>query len=195
MAGQLEKRGHSVWRARLFLGRDGDGKRRYWDQTIHGNKTEARAVLTRMLLAKDTGDVLVDNRISVDEYLDRLLESSVKPRVRAKTYREYKATLHRSVRPKLGARCHTSVRPADVQDLYSDLQAKGKSTRLTHMLLKGALLPGVRLADVGEEPGRTMSPRPSGNPRARCTRSRRTRLSATSRRQQARGGHRSSTCS
>lgn len=158
MAGQLEKRGHNVWRARVFLGRDGDGKRRYWDQTIHGNKTDAQAVLTRMLLAKDTGDVLVDNRISVDEYLDRWLESAVKPRVRAKTYREYKATLHRNVRPKLGARRLTSVRPADVQDLYTDLQAKGKSARLTHVLLKGALKQAVAWQMLAKNPADYVTP-------------------------------------
>ena len=158
MAGRLESRGKNVWRARVFLGRDNDGKRKYWDRTIHGNKTEAQAVLTRMLLAKDTGEVLVDNRISVDEYLDRWLESAVKPRVRAKTYREYKATLHRYVRPKLGARRLTSLRPQDVQDLYTDLQAKGKSARLTHVLLKGALKQAVAWQMLAKNPADYVTP-------------------------------------
>ena len=158
MAGRLENRGKNVWRARVFVGRDGDSKQKYWYKTIHGNKTEAQAVLNRMLLAKDTGEILVDNRITMDEYLDRWLETAVKPRVRAKTYREYRATLHRNVRPKLGARRLTSVRPQDVQDLYTDLQAKGKSARLTHVLMKGALKQAVAWQMLAKNPADYVTP-------------------------------------
>jgi len=82
----------------------------------------------------------------------------VKPRVRAKTYREYKATLRRNVRSKLGARRLTSVRPADVQKLYTELQSKGKSPRLTHVLLKGALKQAVAWQMLARNPADYVTP-------------------------------------
>jgi len=41
MAGQVIKRGDKNWLVRVFMGRDGNGKRRYLNKTIRGNKKDA----------------------------------------------------------------------------------------------------------------------------------------------------------
>ena len=43
-------------------------------------------------------------KITLNEYLDRWLETAVKPRVREKTYQDYDAMLRRHIRPSVGER-------------------------------------------------------------------------------------------
>ena len=47
MAGQIIKRGEKTWLVRIFMGRNGNGKRRYLNKTIRGTKKKADAYLTR----------------------------------------------------------------------------------------------------------------------------------------------------
>jgi Phage integrase, N-terminal SAM-like domain len=42
--------------------------------------------------------------MSLDGYLDKWLETAAKPKLRAKTHRDYEALLRRYVRPALGSR-------------------------------------------------------------------------------------------
>lgn len=154
MAGQIIKRGERNFLVRVYLGRDAEGKRKYENRTVRGTKKDAQAMLTRLLLAKDTGQVVEDPRKTLNEYLDEWLEAAVKPRVRGRTYREYAATLRRYVRPVLGAQRLISIRPVDVQDLYSGMQQQGRSgsVRLTHTLLKGALAQAVKWQMLNRNP-------------------------------------------
>ncbi|HKO45153.1 MAG TPA: site-specific integrase [Pyrinomonadaceae bacterium] len=47
MAGQIIKRGDKTWLLRIFMGRDGSGKRRYMNKTVRGNKKDAEAFLRK----------------------------------------------------------------------------------------------------------------------------------------------------
>ena len=41
-AGQIIPRGEDTWLVRIFMGRDGNGKRRYLNKTIRGKKKDAQ---------------------------------------------------------------------------------------------------------------------------------------------------------
>jgi hypothetical protein len=43
MRGHLEDRGQKVWRAKVYAGRQDDGRRLYATRTFHGNKRFAEA--------------------------------------------------------------------------------------------------------------------------------------------------------
>lgn len=146
MAGQLINRGKNTWLIRVHLGRDGKGKRKYANKTVHGTKKEAQTVLNQMLLQKDTGRFVQDSRVTLGEYLDEWLRTAVKPRVRIGTHDGYAATLRRYVRPRLGAMRLQSVRPTDIQAIYNAMQDRGQagSVRYTHTILKGALNQAVK---------------------------------------------------
>ncbi len=45
MQGNLQQRGPSSWRIRVFVGRDEAGKKRYLERTVRGTKREAQRVM------------------------------------------------------------------------------------------------------------------------------------------------------
>ena len=84
--GQIIARGDRRWLIRVYLGRDHETKKRnYHNRTIHGSMREAQAYLTRKLRERDLGRDLEGAKITLNEYLDRWLETAVRPSVRAKT--------------------------------------------------------------------------------------------------------------
>jgi hypothetical protein len=54
------------------------------------------------LRERDLGRDLKGAKITLNEYLDRWLETAVKPRVREKTCQDYDGMLRRYIRPGLG---------------------------------------------------------------------------------------------
>jgi hypothetical protein len=89
--GQIIARGDRRWLIRVYLGRDHETKKRkYHNRTIHGPMLEAQAYLTRKLRERDLGRDLEGAKITLNEYLDRWLETAVRPRVREKTTRTTK---------------------------------------------------------------------------------------------------------
>ena len=78
-------RGDRRWLIRVYLGRDHETKKRnYHNRTIHGPMRGAQAYLTRKLRERDLGRDLVGAKITLNEYLDRWIQTAVKPRVRGK---------------------------------------------------------------------------------------------------------------
>ena len=55
MAGQIIKRGEKNWVVRIFMGRDGNGKRRYMNKTIRGTKKAADTYLNKTLTEISAG--------------------------------------------------------------------------------------------------------------------------------------------
>jgi integrase len=81
-------------------------------------------------------------RSTLNEYLDRWFETSVKPRVREKTYQDYEGMLRRYVRPQLGERVLAALRTLDLQTVYQQMTEHGlsaRTVRYTHAILKSAI--------------------------------------------------------
>jgi hypothetical protein len=96
--GQIISRGDRRWLIRVYLGRDHEtNKRKYHNRTIHGPMRDAQAYLTRKLRERDLGRDLEGAKITINEYLDRWLETAVKARVREKTYQDTKRARSRRV--------------------------------------------------------------------------------------------------
>lgn len=75
-AGQLVPRGERTWLIRIFLGRDGSGRRRYLNRTVHGTKKDAQAVLHSLLTDNDRGTLIEPSRETLDSFLDRWLPAA-----------------------------------------------------------------------------------------------------------------------
>ena len=129
MAGQIIKRGERTWLVRIFRGRDANGKRRYANKTVHGTKNDAQKFLNGALRDKDLGVFIEPAKEALGAYLDKWLETAARTRVRESTLEDYKDNIERYIRPALGERRLSDLRPLDVQKLYSDLQARGLSAR------------------------------------------------------------------
>src|SRR4028119_306394 len=104
MTGQIVKRGENTWYIRIFLGRDADGKRKYFNKTIHGTKKDAQKYLTAKTREKDLGVFIEPALMPLNEFLDRWLSDVAKNKLRARTFDNYESLLNSHVRKQLGAK-------------------------------------------------------------------------------------------
>jgi integrase len=80
--------------------------------------------------------------ITLNEYLDRWLETAAKPHLREKSYRSSESLLRRYIRPALGARNLAAICPLDIQAVYQQLVERGlsaRTVRYTHPVLRSAM--------------------------------------------------------
>ena len=154
--GQIIARGDRRWLIRVYLGRDHEtNKRNYHNRTIHGPMREAQAYLTRKLRERDLGRDFEGAKITLNEYLDRWIQTAVKPRVREKTCQDYEGMLRRYVRPNLGARVLAAMRPLDLQTVYQQMMERGLSARTiryTHVVIRSAMRQALQWRLLLENP-------------------------------------------
>lgn len=154
--GQIIARGDRRWLIRVYLGRDHETKKRnYHNRTIRGSMREAQAYLTKKLRERDLGRDLEGAKITLNEYLDRWLETAVKPRVRQKTCQDYDGILRRYIRPGLGDTVLVSMRPIDIQTAYHGMIERGlsaRTVRYTRAVLRSALRQALRWRLLLENP-------------------------------------------
>ena len=164
--GQIIARGDRTWLIRVYLGRNLEtNKRNYHNRTIHGPMREAQAYLTRKLRERDLGRDLEGAKITLNEYLDRWIQTAVKPRVREKTCQDYEGMLRRYIRPNLGERVLAAMRPLDLQTAYRQMMERGlsaRSIRYTHVVLRSAMRQAVQWRLLLENPadGLKIPPQP-----------------------------------
>ncbi len=145
--GQVIERSKDAFLVRIYLGEDETGKRCYYNKTITGTKRDAQKHLTSVLGDLDRGTFIEPSKETLNSYLDRWLENSAAPRVRARTLRDYRSLLERYVRPVLGQRILASITPLDVQSVYTGMLESGlspRTIRYTHAVLSSALKQAVR---------------------------------------------------
>jgi hypothetical protein len=149
-------RGRSRWLVRVFLGRDRDTrKQRYHSRTVRGPVRHAQTYLNKVLRERDLGRRVEGVTISLNEFLDRWLETAAKPRLREKSYRSYESLLRRYVRPSLGERNLAGICPLDIQTVYQRLIERGlaaRTIRYTHSVLRSAMRQAIRWRLLLEDP-------------------------------------------
>lgn len=83
---------------------------------------------------KDIGDGvdLSADRVTVAQFLDRWLSSSVKPSVKVKTYITYESLCRTAIAPRIGGKRLAKLTALDLQSLYTELSEAGLSPRSVH---------------------------------------------------------------
>jgi integrase len=155
MAGQIIKRGENTWLVRIFDGRDVDGRRRYINKTIKGTKRKAERYVRDSMHDMDRGLFVEPSSLTLDDYLDKWLESAVRPRVQVRTADGYEALLKRYVREPLGKQRLDRLQPLDIQRVYGQMIANGLSAlvvRHTHSALHNALKQAVKWRLIARNP-------------------------------------------
>jgi integrase len=154
-AGQIIPRGEDTWLVRIFMGRDGNGKRRYLNKTIRGKKKDAQDYLSKTLTAISTDSFVEPSPLTLDAYLDKWLESAAKVRVSERTYHDYEWLLNNRVPAALRDHKLSDVRPLHIQSLYSEMQKQGlsaRSVRAIHTVLSSAFKQAVRWQMLSRNP-------------------------------------------
>ncbi|MEW6230083.1 MAG: site-specific integrase [Bacillota bacterium] len=157
--GQIIPRGENCFLIRVFQGYEQDetGKcrRKYHSETYHGPLKQAERHLTKILREMDQGTFTEPSRETLNHYLDRWLAVAAKPRVSGSTYHDYEWLLKTYVRPVLGQRRLSQVKPLDVQTLYTKMQEQGLSARTiryTHAVLRNAFAQAVKWQVLPQNP-------------------------------------------
>ena len=146
MAGQLIERGERKWLVRVYLGRGPDGKRKYFNKTIHGSKKDARRFLNEKLHEQDRGLLVVPSRRTLREYLLEWIDKG-KPGISERTRDSYRWMLLQYVLPQVGDRRLDQLGPFEIQQLYNAMTERGlsaRTVRYTHSVLRSALAQAVR---------------------------------------------------
>ncbi|HEX8090294.1 MAG TPA: tyrosine-type recombinase/integrase [Blastocatellia bacterium] len=127
---------------------DEAGKRRQvWRRA--DSKSNAKDIANDLIRELDEfGDtVLTSDQMTLSQYLDQWLQTAAKPRVSERTFSDYQDLLIRYVRPALGRRVLSQVKPLNIQALYTDMQERGlsaRTVRYTHAILTSALKQAVK---------------------------------------------------
>jgi integrase len=154
--GQIISRGDQRWLVRLYQGRDPDsGRRCYLNHTFRGSFRAAQHFLNTRLAMRDQGRELANPAMTLNQYLDRWLEMAARPRLRTRSFTDYKLLLGRYVRPTLGDEGLASLRPFDIQTMYNAMQHRRlspRTIRYTHAVLHAALEQAVRWRLVDSNP-------------------------------------------
>ena len=154
-AGSIKKRGDRKYVVRIYMGTDEDGKRIYHNKTIHGTKKDAQRYLTKVQREKDLGTFVEPSRESLDTHLDEWLTVSIEPRVRERTLASYREMLDLYIRPELGKRPISNLKPAEIQRTTNDMTGRGLSPRTVkyaHRVLKMALEQAVKWQKIRYNP-------------------------------------------
>lgn len=152
------KSGETTWLVRISLGRDAQGKRRFHNKTIRGNKKDAERYLTKKLREFDEGDLVEPSQMTLNEFLDRWLEGAARPRVRPRTLQDYRRFLN-YVREHLGQRRLDSLGPLDIQGFYTSLGERLSAHAVvhTHRVLSSALAQAVKWRMLARNPAKGAS--------------------------------------
>lgn len=155
MAGQIVKRGENRYLVRIYMGLDSNGKRKYHNKTIHGNKKDAERYRNKILREKDMGTFVEPTRDKLSEYLEKWLETVVKNRVREKTLKSYEQLVRIYINPSLGEATLSRLSPEEIQEFYNDMLERGlspRTIRYTHTVLRNALDQAVKWGKIYRNP-------------------------------------------
>lgn len=154
--GQIVARGDRRWLVRIFLGRDPETRRRrYLSRTLRGSLRVAQQFLNSWLAECEVTGDLEGAEVTLNQYLDRWLELAARPKLRAKSFRDYQSLLRRHIRPALGERKLSDLAPMALQSVYFEMYQEKLSPRTvsyTHAVLHAALEQAVRWRLLGRNP-------------------------------------------
>lgn len=160
MRGHLQQRGGDAWRIKVYVGRSSDGRKRYVERTVRGTKAQAEVELARLLVEAGEGRHAAAAPMTFGELLDRWLAVK-KLAVEPTTLSSYELVARTYLRPVLGYRKLTSLRPIELDGLYAELSDRGlspRTVRICHTVIRQALDQARRWGLIARSPAVDATP-------------------------------------
>lgn len=160
MRGHIRPRGKNSWAIVVWVRDPKTGERKQKWHSVKGSRKDAEKQLTRILHQIDTNTYIFSSRVTVADYLrkwlkrqeKRILSNSLSPG----TWRGYRTNVEKHIIPYLGDIRLTKLKPADVDDLFSEyLPEKGLSgTTMLYVFrtLNKALNDAVKREEINKNP-------------------------------------------
>lgn len=108
------------WLVRVFIGRDGQGRKQRRSKVVRGSKRQAQAVLTEMLQGKLQGRLAPRINMRLADLTDEWLSHKARD-VSPRTLRGYREALASYVLPSLGHRRLETITLRDIDSLYGQM--------------------------------------------------------------------------
>jgi len=146
MAGQIVERGKNKYLVRVYMG-EVNGKRKYHNKTIHGNKKDAQTYLNKALRERDMGTFVEPTKETLGAFLERWLNTVAKARVAPSTFKSYQDYISYYLNPSLGDMALSKICASDIQTQYNAMLGKElspRTVRYTHAILRSALNQAVK---------------------------------------------------
>ncbi len=157
--GTIYQRKDGRWAAQVTVGYDAEGRQKR--ATVYG-KTRAEVVekLDQLRLARRTGTLVENHKITLSEWLERWLSVYQRPAVSKKTYALQRMLVRRHIIPDLGHIPLLKLKPNTIQHLYaSKLESLSSQTvRHIHNILNKALKQAEREGLIPRNPVQATSP-------------------------------------
>jgi integrase len=138
--GQIIPRGDNKYLLRVYVGRDGGGKRIYVSKTFEGTISAARKALTGLNSEKDTRTLVVPAKTDMRTFLRGWLDS--KQDLSNRSRKQYRALIESKILPVIGSIRLTSLESQNVQRLINITVEKGygpSTVAYVHRVLHCAL--------------------------------------------------------
>jgi integrase len=120
---QIKRQARDKWLVRVFLGRDGNGKRQFRNRVITGNKDDAKRWAAEVERDRDLGSAGANFlTLSVDALLEDLLQDYL---INGKDYKTAEQIVRLHLRPFFGASAATKASTATVREFVSARQKDG----------------------------------------------------------------------
>lgn len=149
MRGHLVKRYKGSWSIVLDLDRrkdpeTGELKRVQKWFSYKGTKQKAEERLSELLHRYHQNEVLEPSKILLSEWLDRWIDTAVKPVRALRTYETYRSIIDKHLKPRLGHHAIGALRPDQLEAYYHESTLDPKTLENHQNVLSGALGVAVR---------------------------------------------------
>lgn len=143
--GQIIPKGDRKWLVRVYIGRDGGGKRKYHSEVVNGTFKQAESKKNSLLSGLDTQTFVQPSKQTVKDYVQAWLTGKLN--IASATRINYEQTLHNDIIPFLGTTRLEQLNPTRIRLFYASLLSErklsGGSVRITHSVLNQALSAAV----------------------------------------------------
>ncbi len=158
--GMVRKRDDGRWEGRIVVGHkeNGDSIFRY---VYADNQKELTAKLRQKIEAYRGVDLTEQSGMTLSEWMDQWMES-VKGTIRPSTFRNRWNSVEKQIKPHLGNKKLSQLRPRDIQRFYEKLAAEGRwdgqgglssnTVRGIHTILHSALKAAVQASLIPRNP-------------------------------------------
>ena len=153
MRGQIIEKQKGVFLVRIQTRNNGKLENLF-SRTVRGKKSDANKLLTEKLAELDKGVLVKDEKLTLNEYLDKWLKI-IKPRVAEQTFNSYELMLRVYIRPHVGKLKLSDIRIMTVQNVYSEMQEDGlspRTVRYAHAVFSMALSKAVEWGNIATNP-------------------------------------------
>ncbi len=137
--GMVRKRTDGRWEGRIVVGHKDNG-----DSIFHyvyaDTQKELSAKLRKSITAYQGVDLTEQSRITLSEWLDQWV-GNMEGMIRPNTLKNYRSNIENHIRPSLGEKRISQIKPTDIQRFYDSLALKlaSGSVRRIHTTLHGIL--------------------------------------------------------